>query len=187
MLRPPLPGKRMLLIWLLAVVLAGACTVSILLNIPQERVEAPEAQQNDIRSEVLCRIAATPQEEIPTAIESDTPHLRLREYAPGSYELLYWGNPVRKHYTYSVKKISNNRSVLQDSQGNRQKWCELPVTVPRREDKKLPLQPAVQLNLLQDAQHEYYAAKVSVHDGVTGHILCTEVYLIKGISEAARN
>ncbi len=187
MLRLPLPGKRILRIWLLAAISAAVCTICLILSIPQERIVPPETPQNDIREEVLCRIAASPQEEMPQAIESDTPHLRLREYAPGCYELLYWGNPVRKHYTYSVKKISNNRSVLQDSQGNRQKWCELPVTVPRREDKKLPLQPAVQLHLLQDAQHEYYAAKVSVHDGVTGHILCTEVYLIKGISEAARN
>ena len=187
MLRPPLPGKRMLLIWLLAVVLAGACTVGILLNIPQERVEAPEAQQNDIRSEVLCRIAATPQEEIPTAIESDTPHLRLREYAPGCYELLYWGNPIRKHYTYSVRKVSDNRSVLLDSQGKMQRWCKLPVTTPRRADKKLPLQPAVRLRLQRNTHHEYYAVKVSVHDGTTGRLLCTELYLIKGIPGTSRH
>ena len=180
--RLPLPGKRMLLIWLLAAVSAAVCTICILLSIPRERAEAPEILQNDIRPETICRIAATPLEAIPQAIESDTPHLRLREYAPGCYELLYWGNPVRKQYTYSVRKVSNNRSVLQDSQGKRQRWCELPVTVPRRADKKLPLQPAVKLHLQQDDRHEHYAAKVSVHDGTTGHILCTEVYLIKGFS-----
>lgn len=180
MLRPPLPTKRMLLIWLLAVVLAGACTVSILLNIPQERVEAPETQQNDIRSEVLCRIAATPQEEMPTAIESDTPHLRLREYAPGCYELLYWGNPIRKHYTYSVRKVSDNRSVLLDSQGKKQKWCNLPVTTPRRADKKLPLQPPVLLPPLPGPSDTYFAARITIHDAATGKVLCSEIYLLHG-------
>ena len=180
MLRPSLPGKRMLLIWLLAAVSAAVCTICILLSIPRERAEAPEILQNDIRPETLCRIAATPLEAIPQAIESDTPHLRLREYAPGCYELLYWGNPVRPRYAFSIRKVRDNTSVLRSPQGKPLKWLPLPVTSPRREDKQLPLKPPVLLPPLPGPSDTYFAARITIHDAATGKVLCSEIYLLHG-------
>ena len=169
------------LLWLVSAIVAAILTIVVLYLLPlpseEERAQALPISY-DIPAEVLCRVAATPGEAIPEAVTSDKPLLRLREYAPGQYELLYWGNPVRPHYTFSITKISSGKSVLYSPDGKPEQQRNLSVTHPRRKDAKLPLQPITKLHGLESGEGLYYAAKVSVHDGTTGKILCSEVYII---------
>lgn len=181
-----LPIARKLLIWLAAAIMAAVCTLGILLSISQPEAEDTTAEapvNHDIPAEVLCRIAATPQEEIPPSIPADKPHIRLREYETGKYELLYWGNPVRPSYAFSVKKLSTGKSVLLNAEGKREKWRGLPVSTPKRSDKALPLQPPVKLNRLEGGADTYYAAKISIHDASNGKVLGSAIYLLNGDSE----
>ena len=169
------------LLWLVSAIVAAILTIVALYLLPRPTEEERTPQlliSCDIPAEVLCRVAATPDEVIPEAVTSDKPLLRLREYAPGQYELLYWGNPVRPHYTFSITKISSRKSVLYSTDGKPEQQRNLPVTHPRRKDGKLPLQPVTKLHGLEADEGLYYAAKVSVHDGTTGKILCSEVYII---------
>ncbi len=176
-----LPIKRLLLLWSVSAVIALLCTIGLLFCIPVDRDAPPPPIQHDMRAEVLCRIPATASEQLPESIASTRPHLRLKETADGrQYELHYWGNPVRPKYTYSIRKLSNNDSLLRTPQGKPLQWCPLPVTVPRREDKQLPHQPAILIPSLPGPADSYFAARVSVHDAATGIILCTEVYLLHG-------
>lgn len=175
--------KRLTVIWLISAIVAGVCTIWLLPRIPQQEVdEQPQMIKHDIPAEVLCRSAATVNESMPQAILSDKPLLRLREYAPGHYELLYWGNPVRPHYTFSIQNVRTGKSVLLNAEGKREKWRDLPVTQPHRADKKLPLQPAIPLNKLHGARDSYFAARIAVHDATTGKILCSAIYLLCGNS-----
>lgn len=114
------------------------------------------------------------------ALRSSVPVLRLREYEPGRYELLYWGNPVRPLYTYSIRVHRGRQSVLIGNGGVSQQQRKLPVTAPKRRDGQLPLQPPVRLQGIKGAMGELYAVRVSVHDGRTGATLCWEDYLISG-------
>lgn len=175
----PLNRGARVLLWLLSAIIASLLTICIILNIPlPEETETPIKISHDIPTEVLCRVAATPAEEIPDSVLSDKPQVRLREYAPGLYEILYWGNPVRPHYTYSVTKLSTGESILLSTNGRKEKQRPLAVTQPRRADGRLPLQPTTKLTELEKATEHYYAVRVSIHDGTTGKGLCSEVYII---------
>lgn len=180
-----LPIVRKLIIWLAAAMVAAACTLGLLLSIsqPESPPPTPAPVNHDIPPEVLCRIAATPAEVIPQSIASDKPHIRLREYEIGKFELLYWGNPVRPRYAFSINKLSTGKSVLLDAAGKRERWRNLPVSVPRRSDKELPLQPTVKLHKLEGNPGTYYAAKVSIHDAASGKALASTIYLLCGDSE----
>lgn len=170
-----------ILLWLTATIISALLTIAILHLLPAQQEEEsplPLPLSYAIPAEVLCRIAATPKEEIPEAVDSDSPQLRLREYAPGHYELLYWGNPVRPHYTYSITKVSTGKTILYSPDGMPEQQRDLAVTQARRTDGKLPLQPIIKLHGMAQNTEQYYAAKISIHDGTTGKILCSEVYLI---------
>lgn len=114
------------------------------------------------------------------ALRSPVPILRLREYGPGRYELLYWGNPIRPLYTYSICVHRGKKSVLIGKDGRSHRQRVLPVPEPRRRDGLLPLQPPVRLQGIKGSEGELYAVRISVHDGRTGAILCWEDYLISG-------
>ncbi len=140
----------------------------------------PAPPGHKIQTELVCLSAASATETLPDTIASDSPHLRIREYAPGQYELLYWGNPVRPHYVFSITNIWDGSSVLLQDDGSEQRYRNLIVSVPRREDKALPLQPAIKLDKLKGKPGDYYSAKICVHDAADGKILCSAVYLLCG-------
>lgn len=142
--------------------------------------ELPEPQPYDIPSEVPCLIAASATEELPNRITARKPHLRLRESAPHQFELLYWGNPVRESYSFSITKVSDKKSVLIHPNGNAEPYRELQVSVPNEIKGTIILQPSTPLRNLSGKPGEYYAAKISVHDATDGTILCTAVYLLCG-------
>lgn len=176
---------RILLIWSVSAIVAAMCTWLLLLNVTvsteQNASDAPIC--HDIPEEVLCLSAASAREDIPQSVTSDKPLIRLREYENGKFELLYWGNPVRPSYAFSITRLSTGASVLLNAEGKRENMRDLPVTVPRRADKALPLQPPVKLHHLENKSGCYYAAKISVHDASTGKVLASAIYLINGYKE----
>lgn len=115
---------------------------------------------------------------VPESLLSRKPVLRLRQRADGTYELLYWGNPVRPAYTYSVEAVGLGRSALVDSAGRMQDSRPLPVGTPARPDKRLPLQCILPLDGLDGGDSEFFAARISVRDAATGAILCCGDYLL---------
>lgn len=176
-----LPIKRLLLLWTVSAAIALLCTIGLLFCIPTDRDAPPPPVLHDIPAERLCRTPATTSTTLPDSIASTLPHLRLIETASGrQYELHYWGNPVRPKYTYSIRKLSNNATLLRNPQGKPQKSLPLPVTTPHRADNRLPHQPPVLIPLLPGPADAYFAARVSVHDAATGKVLCSEVYLLHG-------
>ncbi len=177
--------RQILIRWLLLGLVAFICTTGLslllLCNIPVYPYHVPpEPLHYDLPTEVPLRVAADAAEEIPTEIASRLPRLHLREYEPNRYELLFWGNPIRPRYTYSVTKLSTRKSVLADTDGSTQKWREISVITPSRQDGKLPLQPAVRLEKLKGKVKDFYAARISIHDGTTGTVLCSSTFLICG-------
>ena len=184
MLSKQLPGKRYLLLCAISAVIALLCTISILLSLPIERDLPPPPSQHDVRPEQLCRIPASPAQSMPAHIASVRPHIRLQETPSGQYVLHFWGNPVRPRYAFSIRKVSDNTSVLRSPQGKPLKWLPLPVTSPRREDKQLPLQPPVLLPSLPGLSDTYFAARITIHDATTGKVLCSEIYLLHGANRA---
>ncbi|MBE6417037.1 MAG: hypothetical protein E7033_01070 [Akkermansiaceae bacterium] len=161
---------------------AAAITTVTLFWVPEPQIVPPEPLHHKLQPELVCLAAATATEPMPDSVASDAPHLRLREYAPGQYELLYWGNPVRPHYTFSITNIWDGSSVLLQDDGTPQQYRDLIVSVPRRADNALPLQPVIKLGKLKGKPGDYYSAKVCVHDAADGKVLCHAVYLICGNS-----
>ena len=177
----PVGRSIRILLWLAAALVSALLTIAILHLLPEQSAEEaplPPPFSYEIPVEVLCRVAASPNEDIPEAVASDKPQVRLREYAPGKYELIYWGNPIRPHYTFSVTNVRTGITVLYAPDGKPEQHRNLAVTQAHRKDGKLPLQPITKLHGLQQNTEQYYAAKISIHDGATGKILCSEVYLI---------
>lgn len=161
---------------------AAAITMASLFLIPEPQIIPPAPLHHKIQPELVCLAAATASEPMPDAIASESPHLRLREYAPGQYELLYWGNPVRPHYVFSITDIWDGSSVLLQNDGTPQQYRDLIVRVPRRDDNALPLQPIIKLNKLKGKPGDYYSAKICIHDASNGTVLCSAIYLICGNS-----
>lgn len=171
--------------WLLLSLVSLLCSTGIALlllhHVPLHPYHVPPAPLHyDIPTEVHLNVAAGATEDIPDEVESRLPRLRLREYEPNRFELLFWGNPIRPRYTYSITKISSKKSVLTDDEGDTQRWRELSVITPSRPDGKLPLQPSVRLEKLKGKVKDFYAVRISIHDGTTGTVLCTSTYLICG-------
>lgn len=110
--------------------------------------------------------------------ESSVPIVQLREFAPGEFELLYWGNPVRPHYAYRVLNIMSGDSVLLSAEGSPETQRNLPVTSPRQADGKLPLQPAQKLGRLRPAPGGFCAVRVEVLASERGVVLCRNEYLL---------
>ena len=139
-----------------------------------------DEQEHSLPPEMICLVPYTAEYREPVALASSLPVVRLREYAPGRYELLYWGNPVRPRYAFSVRNLMTGEHVLTAAESADKGLLPLPVTEPRRQDRKLPLQPIVRLNNIKGREGDLYAARVSVHDADKGTVLCSAVYIISG-------
>ncbi len=137
-------------------------------------------QLHHLPAESICLTPYTADYKPPTALASRRPVLRLREYAPNRFELLYWGNPVRPHYAFSVMSLATGSTALLGADGRVLRMQPLPVTEPRRNDGKLPLQPPVRLEKLTGREGDLFAARISVHDADKGTVLCSELYVICG-------
>lgn len=166
-----------------AAVAAAAITLSTLHFLPEPELVPPPPLLHNIPTELVCLSAATPAEPMPETIISNAPHLRIREYAPGQYELLYWGNPVRPRYVFSITNMSDGTSALLQENGQAQRYRDLIVSVPPQADKSLPLQPVTKLHRLRGKYGQYYAARICIHDAANGQILCSAIYLLCGNSE----
>ena len=112
-------------------------------------------------------------------VESSVPVVRVKSVAPGQYELLYWGNPVRPRYSYRVLNIMSGDSVLLSVDGRPEARRELPVTRPRREDGRLPLQPVLKIGDLPPSLGGFCAVRVEVLDPDSGVVLCWAEYLLE--------
>lgn len=110
--------------------------------------------------------------------DSSVPIVQLREYAPGEFELLYWGNPVRPRYMYRVLNIMSGNSVLLSPEGEPESQRNLPVPSPRRADGKLPLQPAQKLGRLCPAPGGFCAVRVEVLAPEKDIVLCWAEFLL---------
>lgn len=164
----------------IAALLSGAVCVSLVITAANNtKQEAPEPQHS-VPEEVLCLVPSVRDTNFPAAMDSAKPVIRLRELTAGHYQLLYWGNPVRSKYMYSIKRVEDNKSILLNSGGKTEQWRVLPVTVPQRGDNKLPRQPIVELGRLQGKPGEYCAVRISIHDAATGTVLASVIYVIEG-------
>lgn len=130
--------------------------------------------------ETVCLSPYTAGHKVPEALASRRPVIRLREYAPDCFELLYWGNPIRPAYSFSVWSLETGTPALLSEQGVPERSRPLPVTAPRRADGKLPLQPVVKLLRLRGRRGDLYAARIAVHDSATGTVLASALYLLSG-------
>lgn len=181
---PQLPKRSGLARNFIAASLAAAGITAAHIMLADRTEQLPPKIHHDIPDEVLCKVPHARTDDFPTAISSDKPIIRLCELSPGNYRLLYWGNPVRKSYTYTIRRLSNNESVLCSRNGERIEKATLPVLIPAREDKKLPRQPIVEIGTVRGEPGVMYAVKITVHDGTNGIPLCSEVYLIEGTPPA---
>ncbi len=184
LLYPILPERRVWVTHVAALTTAGFVTLcAFMMNaralLEQSRLRVDE-QVHSLPSESVCLAPHTAEYHAPAALASRRPVLRLREYAPHRYELLYWGNPVRPRYAFSVMSLATGSSALLGADGRPQRLQSLPVSVPARKDRKLPLQPVVRLDSLAGREGDLYAARISVHDADKGTVLCTELYVISG-------
>lgn len=139
-----------------------------------------DEQDHSLPPEMICLVPYTSDYKEPVALLSSLPIVRLREYAPNRYELLYWGNPVRPRYAFTVRNLMTGEHALRAADRADKGMLPLPVTEPRRHDRKLPLQPIVRLNNIKGREGDLYAARVSVLDADKGTVLCSAVYLISG-------
>lgn len=165
---------------LIALSAAAALVLTLIFSISPGIEQAPPKVQHDIPDEVLCKVPHARGDEFPAAVESDTPIIRLLELSPGNYQLLYWGNPVRKSYVYTITRLSDQKSVLRKRTGETVEKAHLPVIHPAREDKKLPRQPIVEIGKISGEPGVSYAVRITVHDGTTGTPLYSEYYIIEG-------
>ncbi len=186
LLYPYLPERRVWMSHVVALTSAGFVTLSAFLVLGSRlrshysSSELPPEQYHSLPLEAVCLVPYAANQQVPEARKSDSAIVRLREYAPNCYELLYWGNPVRPRYAFSVQELRSGRSVLLNEAGEVLRMQPLPVPVARRRDGLLPQQPVVRLNHLQGRVGDLYAVRVAVHDASRGTVLCSEVYLISG-------
>lgn len=149
-----------------------------------ERAEMlAKMQYHSLPPEAVCLAPYAADQEVPEAVAARLPVIRLREYAPNCYELLYWGNPIRPAYCFSVWSLATGSPVLLSDDGIPQCYRPLSVTEPRRADGKLPLQPTVKLHHLSGHRGDIYAARIAVHDAATGTVLASVLYLLSGSEE----
>ena len=182
-----LPARR---VWLPHVVVlcvaALATLVLFIVGAPWLSVRAEmmsKQQYHTLPPEAVCLAPYAAEQDVPDAVAARLPVIRLREYAPNRYELLYWGNPIRPAYCFSVWSLETGAPALLANDGVPQRYRPLPVTVPRRADGKLPLQPAVKLHHLCGRSGDIYAARIAVHDAATGTVLASVLYLLSGTEE----
>ena len=178
--KPQLSKHSRLKRGLIAACFASAVMVAVHIMLATGMKQEPSKIHHDIPVEVLCKVPHGRTDEFPAAISSDKPIIRLMELSPGNYRMLYWGNPVRKSYFYTIRRLSNNASVLTNQHGDTIEKAQLPVLIPAREDKKLPRQPIVEIGTVSGEPGISYAVKITVHDGTTGIPLCSEYYIIEG-------
>lgn len=184
LLYPILPERRVWVTHVAALTTAAFVTLCAFVvharSLWQQARLRVDEQVHRLPSESVCLAPYTAGQNAPEALTSRRPVLRLREYAPHRYELLYWGNPVRPRYAFSVMSLATGSSALLGADGRPLRLQALPVTVPARSDRKLPLQPAVRLDSLAGREGDLYAARISVHDADKGTVLCTELFVICG-------
>lgn len=171
---------------LIAACIAAAGVVTAHVVLANKTKQEPPKIRHDIPDEVLCKVPHGRTDDFPAAISSDKPIIRLRELSPGNYQMLYWGNPVRKSYVYTIRRLSDNQSVLRSRDGDTIEKAKLPVLLPAREDKKLPRQPIVEIGTVKGEPGVSYAVRITVHDGTTGAPLCSEFYIIEGAQSQAQ-
>jgi hypothetical protein len=171
---------RLILHGIIAFLLAIVLLVVALYSIISQEPNRPEPLQYDIPSEISCLIAASMHEDMPERIVSDKPHLRLRKTSENSFELLYWGKPIRPQYAYSITRLSNRKSVLRNSEGEQEASRSLPVTNQCETQGEIPLQPSILLKGIEGKPGEYYAARICIHDAADNTILHSAIYLICG-------
>lgn len=176
--------RRTLLVHAAAATIAAFVTLCAFIALvgyrKEQAAKAPPQQLYALPPEVICLAPYAANHKVPTAYQSKRPIVRLREYAPNRYELLYWGNPVRPQYGFSVTALATRTPSLISDDNRPLPMQPLPVTKARRSDGKLPLQPVVRLSKLKGRTGDLYAARVAVHDAKRGTVLCSEVYLISG-------
>ena len=186
-LYPYLPERRVWMSHVVALGTAAFVTLVAFIATGKELAELREIRSrirhHYLPPETICLSPYTAGHKVPEAWASRRPIIRLREYAPYCYELLYWGNPIRPAYSFSVWSLETGAPALLDEQGRTERTRPLPVTVARREDGKLPLQPAVKLYRLSGCSGNLYAARIAVHDAATGTVLATALYLLSGNQE----
>ncbi|MBQ7023875.1 MAG: hypothetical protein IJN29_09855 [Akkermansia sp.] len=177
-------------VWLPHVVALGVAAVATLVLFVvaatwlSERAELlAKMQYHSLPPEAVCLAPYAADQEVPEAVAARLPVIRVREYAPNCYELLYWGNPIRPAYSFSVWALSTGSPALLSDDGVPQRYRPLPVTEARRADGKLPLQPAVKLHQLSGRRGDIYAARIAVHDAATGTVLASVLYLLSGSEE----
>lgn len=169
-----------------AVALAVAACVTLVVFVvvgrwllAQAEMEA-KIRHHVLPEESICFAPYAANHQVADALAARLPVIRVREYAPDCYELLYWGNPIRPAYSFSVWSLATGSSALMDAAGNTERYRPLPVTQARRSDGKLPLQPAVKLHNLRGRSGDLYAARIAVHDAATGTVLASVLYLLSG-------
>ncbi len=181
-----LPLHRVWLPHVVALLASGVITLVSFLPLCRYLMTCDEAHAamrvHQLPAEGICLVPYAADHEVPKFRRAMLPVLRLREYAPGKYELLYWGNPIRSRYAFSVRSLLTGSSVLLSGEGKPLLLHPLPVTEPRRADGKLPLQPIVKLHNIRGREGDLFAVRVAVHDADKGTVLCSEVYLISGSS-----
>lgn len=184
LLYPILPERRVWVTHVAALTAAGFVSLCAFMmnarSLMQQAKLRVNEQVHNLPAESVCLTPYTVEYRAPETMTSRRPVLRLREYAPHRYELLYWGNPVRPRYAFSVMSLATGSSALLGADGRSQRLRSLPVSVPARKDRKLPLQPTVRLDSLAGREGNLYAARISVHDADKGTVLCTELYIISG-------
>lgn len=180
----PADIKRILLPHAVAAGVAGVVSLSVSFYAAHRCNEISalpfDNQEHRLPPEMICLVPYTADYRASVALESSLPIVRLREYEPGRYELLYWGNPVRPRYAFSIRNLMTGEHVLTAADSADKGLLPLPVTEPRRRDRKLPLQPIVKLSNIKGREGDLYAARVSVHDADKGTVLCSAVYIISG-------
>ncbi|MBR5887111.1 MAG: hypothetical protein IKZ07_02775 [Akkermansia sp.] len=184
LLNPFLPERHVWITHLAAISAAAIVTLGAFAFYAPRMLSLARMRSNVqfhyLPAESICLTPYTADYKAPALLESRRPVLRLREYAPNRFELLYWGNPVRPHYAFSIMSLATGRTALIGTDGRAQRMLPLPVTEPRRSDGKLPLQPLVRLEQLTGREGDLYAARISVHDADKGTVLCSELYVICG-------
>ena len=183
-LYPYLPERRRWIAHVAALTAAAfvtlVCFIIVGRQLREQETLKCDTQVHSLPAEAFCMAPYAANQQVPTEQSSNLPVIRLREIAPNRYELLYWGNPVRPAYYFSIWSQETGASVLMKADGSPQRYRDLPVTVPRRADGKLPLQPAVRLERLRGRSGDLFAARIAVHDAATGTVLASVLYVISG-------
>lgn len=183
-LYPYLPERRVWIAHVAALTTAAFVTLVAFLFVGRHLSHRQElkfdTEQHVLPPESVCLVPYPADQKVPAVQDSRLPVIRLREYAPNRYELLYWGNPVRPAYTFSVWALHTGAPALLTADNTPLSYHPLPVTSPRRKDGMLPLQPPVRLKRVKGRSGDLFAARIAVHDAATGTVLASVLYVMSG-------